>query len=107
MAIRITRIDDIDGSDGAEAIAFEIDHKAYEIDLCARNRIRFLRAIEPFIDRARLVEDSEEAPTITTIVRRASDDRIDNAEDSLPHNSGSERESGGLDLFAMARQFQG
>ncbi len=56
MATRIIRIDDIDGSDGAEAVSFELDHEAYEIDLCARNRIRFLRAIEPFIDRARLVD---------------------------------------------------
>ena len=59
MAIRITRIDDIDGSDGAEAIAFELDHKSYEIDLCVRNRMRFFRVIEPFIERARIVEESE------------------------------------------------
>jgi hypothetical protein len=68
MAIRMTRIDDVDGSDSAEAIAFELDHKAYEIDLCIRNRIRFLRAVQPFIDRARLVEESARTPTIPTIV---------------------------------------
>jgi hypothetical protein len=59
MAIRITRIDDIDGSEGAEAFVFELDRKTYEIDLCARNRIRFLRAIGPFIDRARPLEETE------------------------------------------------
>jgi hypothetical protein len=106
MAIRITRIDDIDGSDGAEAIAFELDRKAYEIDLCVRNRIRFFRAIEPFIDRARLVEEIEQAPNITTISRR--DFRVDT--DAFEHasdpDSATERESGGLDLIEMARQVQ-
>jgi hypothetical protein len=107
MAIRITRIDDIDGSDGAEAIAFKLDHKTYEIDLCARNRIRFLRAIGPFIDRARLVEQSEEASTITTIVRRPSSDRTDGPEDSAHDDSVTELESGSLDLIEMARRLEG
>jgi hypothetical protein len=104
MAIRITRIDDIDGSDGAEAIAFEIDHKTYEIDLCARNRIRFLRTIEPFIARARLVKESEEKSTITTIVRQVPSDA---SEDRPVGNSVTEPESGGLDLIEMARQVEG
>jgi hypothetical protein len=106
MAIRITRIDDIDGSDGAEAIAFELDHKAYEIDLCVRNRIRFFRAIEPFIDRARLVEESERAPNITTIARRDFRDDTDALESASLSDSATERESRGLDLIEMARQVQ-
>ena len=107
MAIRITRIDDIHGSDGAEAIAFELDHKAYEIDLCVRNKIRFLRAIEPFIDRARLVAESEAAPTITMIVTRTSHDRTGVPEHSVQQDSATEREPGDLDLIEMARQVQG
>lgn len=104
MAIRITRIDDVDGSDGAEAIAFELDHKAYEIDLCVRNRIRFFRAIEPFVERARLLEERSEAPNITTIVRRASDDRTDVLE---RRDSATEDGPQGLDLIEMARQVEG
>jgi hypothetical protein len=104
MAIRITRIDDIDGSDGAEAIAFELDRKAYEIDLCVRNRIRFFRAIEPFIDRARLVEESEPAPNITTIARRDFHDGTDGSENSSDPDVATERESQDLDLIEMARQ---
>jgi len=107
MAIRITRIDDIDGSDGAEAILFELDHKAYEIDLCARNRIRFQRIISPFIDRARLVEETEGETTIATVVRRASDDRPDIHDDPMSLGSGGELEPGGLDLIELARQVQG
>jgi len=106
MAIRITRIDDIDGSDGAEAIAFEFDHKTYEIDLCARNRIRFLRAVQPFIDRARLVEESEGAPTITRILRRDSSERGETPDDSPECDSATGHESGGLDLIEMAQQIQ-
>jgi hypothetical protein len=59
VAIRITRIDDMDGTEGAEAMSLELDHKAYEIDLCPRNRVRLLRVIRPFIDRARSVGPDE------------------------------------------------
>ena len=106
MATRIIRIDDIDGSDGAEAITFALDHKAYEIDLCARNRIRFLRAIEPFIERARLVKEGEGVPTITTIARRASHSRTDAPEHSSRGDSAT-TPPGGLDLIEMARQVEG
>src|SRR5580704_14621897 len=106
MAIRITRIDDIDGSDGAEAIGFELDHKTYEIDLCVRNKIRFFRTIEPFIEHARLVREGEGAPKITTIVRRASDDYTETLGDS-PVSDSSTQGAGTLDLIEMARQVEG
>ena len=63
MAIRITRIDDIDGSDGAEAMTFDLDAIAYEIDLSPRNRARFLRTIRPFIERARPLESESDGTT--------------------------------------------
>jgi hypothetical protein len=108
MAIRITRIDDIDGSDGAEAIAFALDHRAYEIDLCVRNKIRFFRAIEPFVERARLMEETDGAPRITTIARRASaDNRTDALEDSSSRDSATKQGPPGLDLIEMARQVEG
>jgi hypothetical protein len=107
MAIRITRIDDIDGSDGAEAIAFELDHKAYEIDLCVRNRIRFFRSIEPFVERARLVEEGDAAPKIATIVKRASRHRTDLPEEPTSGDSATETGPPGLDLIEMARQVEG
>ena len=107
MAIRITRIDDIDGSDGAEAIAFELDHKAYEIDLCVRNRIRFFRLIEPFVERARLVEQSEQAPAITTISRNASHHHTDASERSTLSDPSPVERREGLDLIEMARQVEG
>ena len=107
MAIRITRIDDIDGSDGAEAIAFEFDHRAYEIDLCVRNRIRFFRTIEPFIERARLVDRSEGAPKGATTVSRASHDLSDASLRSSHEDPVTQREPRDPDLIEMIRQVQG
>jgi hypothetical protein len=106
MAIRITRIDDIDGSDGAEAVVFELDRKAYEIDLCARNRVRFLRAIAPFIDRARLVEDNGRASTVTMIVRRTSGGHMNPSEEAGNHDKTAEQGSGGPDLVDMVRRLE-
>lgn len=63
MAIRITRIDDIDGSDGAEVVTFELDAMTYEIDLSPRNRARFLRTIRPFTERARPLESESDGTT--------------------------------------------
>jgi hypothetical protein len=66
MAFRITRIDDMDGTDGAEVVTLELDRTAYEIDLCPRNRARLLRAIRPFIEHARALDLEAKAPTQTT-----------------------------------------
>ena len=103
MAIRITRIDDIDGSDGAEAIAFQLDDNAYEIDLCVRNRIRFFRMIEPFIEHARLLDEGDDSPKISTIVKGASHVTIGHSSYS---DSATEQESQDLDLVEMAHRVE-
>jgi hypothetical protein len=76
VAIRILRIDDIDGTDSAEQTIFELDGVEYEIDLSARNRARLFRAIRPFVDRARSVGGDEEstasAASVTLIDSRES-----------------------------------
>jgi hypothetical protein len=103
MAIRITRIDDVDGSDSAEVVVFQLDNRAYEIDLCPRNRARFFRAIRPFMDHARLVESEEGAAITRTTVAPASQTRTDVSEHS--HGTVQEGgESGDLDLIEMARR---
>jgi hypothetical protein len=98
MAIRITRIDDVDGTDGAEAVVFELDHKSYEIDLCVRNKLRFLRAIAPFVDRARIMEEGEDASATSRTVRRASRDQT---------STSMSEDVSGIDLIEMARQVEG
>jgi hypothetical protein len=98
MAIRITRIDDVDGTDGAEAVVFELDHRTYEIDLCVRNKLRFLRAIAPFVDRARLIEESGDASAAPRTVRHTSRRQI---------STSVNEDARGLDLIEMARQVEG
>lgn len=103
MATRITRIDDMDGSEGAEAINFQLDQLSYEIDLGPRNRAKFLRMIRPFIERAREVEVKE--PVRRTVAARAvTRPRV---ADNLPlHLADTVPASGDRDLIEMARQIQ-
>ena len=49
----ITLIDDIDGTDAAETIAFTIDGASYEIDLSTDNATKFRSALEPYTTMAR------------------------------------------------------
>lgn len=49
----ITLIDDIDGTDAVETIAFTIDGAGYEIDLSADNAAVFRAALEPYSTAAR------------------------------------------------------
>jgi hypothetical protein len=107
MATRITRIDDIDGSEGAEAINFELDHHTYEIDLGPRNRAKFLRMIRPFIERAREVEASEAAGRSSPRRRGLAENKPEEPADSLSLEMAETISSSGEpDLFEMARQMQ-
>jgi hypothetical protein len=47
--------DDIDGSDGAETVSFSFDGQNYEIDLATKNRDKFKKSLQPFIDSGRRV----------------------------------------------------
>jgi len=105
MAIRITRIDDIDGTEGAEAMTLELDHTAYEIDLCPRNRARLLRIIRPYIERARPLE-SDATSTGSESTAELSGPRHDrkNAVDDLEAGVDRIPRSRSLDLIEMARE---
>jgi Lsr2 len=45
--------DDLDGSEGAETVAFGLDGVNFDIDLSAANRSKFEQAMAPFIAAAR------------------------------------------------------
>ena len=47
--------DDLDGSQGAETVAFGLDGVSYEIDLAQPNRARLAGALAPFIAAGRRV----------------------------------------------------
>ena len=62
----VTVTDDIDGSDGAETVSFSFDGQSYEIDLGAKNRDKFAKSLQPFIDSSRRVTRQGSSRTIRT-----------------------------------------
>lgn len=59
----VTITDDIDGSDGAETVAFSFDGQSYEIDLGKKNLEKFKKGLQPFIDAGRRVGRQSAAKT--------------------------------------------
>ncbi len=53
VSVMIT--DDLDGSQGAETVAFGLDGVSYEIDLARPNQVRLAGALAPFIAAGRRV----------------------------------------------------
>lgn len=51
--VHIVLVDDIDGSDAEETVAFGLDGTNYEIDLNAENAQRLRDALAPFVGHAR------------------------------------------------------
>ena len=51
----VTITDDIDGSEGAETVAFGFEGQGYEIDLSPANQQKFRQELQPFMDAARRV----------------------------------------------------
>ena len=66
-------IDDIDGSQAEETIAFSFRGQAYELDLSARNIAKLDKALLPFVKHARRLGRSGGGPTTPTVTRVASD----------------------------------
>jgi len=53
--VSVVITDDLDGSPGAQAVAFSFDGRSYEIDLGKKNRARFQKSLQPFMDAGRRV----------------------------------------------------
>ena len=53
--IHVHLIDDLDASEASETIQFEVDGRAYEIDLSSHNAQKFRSEIAPYIEHARKV----------------------------------------------------
>jgi Lsr2 len=51
--VSVVITDDLDGSQGAETVAFGLDGVSYEIDLAQPNRARLAGALAPFIAAGR------------------------------------------------------
>ena len=53
QSVSVIVTDDLDGSEGAQPVAFGFEGVSYEIDLTAKNRARLEKALAPFIAAAR------------------------------------------------------
>ncbi|HEY4991214.1 MAG TPA: Lsr2 family protein [Nakamurella sp.] len=56
--VSVVTTDDLDGSQGAETVAFGLDGVSYEIDLAPANRARLSGVLAPFIAAGRRVSRS-------------------------------------------------
>jgi nucleoid-associated protein Lsr2 len=72
VAKRVVLVDDIDGGDADETVAFGLDGESYEIDLSKKNAAAFRQALADYIAAARRSESSPApapAPAATNGVR--------------------------------------
>jgi hypothetical protein len=51
--VSVVITDDLDGTQGAETVAFGLDGVSYEIDLAQPNRARLAAALAPFMEAGR------------------------------------------------------
>jgi Lsr2 len=53
--VRVHLIDDLDASEASETVRFEVEGRAYEIDLSSQNAEKFRAEIAPYVKHARRV----------------------------------------------------
>lgn len=59
---RVLLIDDLDGGEAGQTVSFNLDGRAYEIDLSDANAARLREALAPFITAARRVPPRRPRP---------------------------------------------
>jgi Spy/CpxP family protein refolding chaperone len=73
--VQVVVSDDLDGSDGAETVSFGFDGLSYEIDLSEKNRAKFEKAFEPYVQAGRRTSSRSRRPSSA----RTTSPRIDRA----------------------------
>jgi hypothetical protein len=66
-SVHVVVSDDLDGSDGAEAVSFSFDGVSYEIDLSEKNRAKLDKAFAPFIEHGRRVAQRRHSSATRTV----------------------------------------
>jgi len=61
--VSVVITDDLDGSPGAETVAFSFDGHSYEIDLGKKNLARMRESLQPFMDAGRRTAQRRTAKT--------------------------------------------
>ena len=69
--LQVILIDDLDGTEAVETVAFALDGKSYEIDLSAANAARFRDAVAPYVSAARSVRARKKARSGPEVDARA------------------------------------
>lgn len=69
MATKTIRVDDLDGSEGAESHSFAIDGQVFDIDLNDENFQALRGVLEPFLDVATPQKRNIHKPADTRAVR--------------------------------------
>ena len=64
--VQVVISDDLDGSEGAETITFGFDGVSYEIDLGEKNRAKFEKAFEPYVQAGRRISRSRRPSSART-----------------------------------------
>ena len=72
-------VDDLDGGEAAESVAFSLDGKSYEIDLNEQHAAALRDAFAPFISSARRAGNGSKVATRQRILMRAARSREDTA----------------------------
>jgi Lsr2 len=77
--VQVLLVDDLDGGDADETVAFSLGAASYEIDLSDANATRLRKALQPFVDAARKAGPSRRrggGPRTTTSRARSTNIRI-------------------------------
>ena len=69
----VTLVDDLDGSEAEEQVAFAVDGRSYEIDLSAANSARLRDVLGPFISVARRSSGRRSSVAAAPAVRPSTD----------------------------------
>jgi Lsr2 len=69
----VTLVDDLDGSQAEEQVAFAVDGRSYEIDLSSANSARLRDALAPYISAARRTGGRRGSGTTTATIRPTTD----------------------------------
>ena len=72
-------VDDLDGGEAAESVAFSLDGKSYEIDLSGKHAAALRDAFAPFISGARRAGNGSKVATRQKMSMRAGRSREDTA----------------------------
>lgn len=65
--IRVELVDDLDGSDATETVAFGLDGTNYEVDLNESNATRLRHALADFVEIAREVKGRRKTTRVATV----------------------------------------